>query len=98
MAASSYAHPEALVDTNWAEQHKDDPNVRIAEVDVDTKAYQEGHIPGAVGWDWQTQLSDPIQRDLIPKADLEKLQAQTRRFEEDRAYREIPLGSEEEDA
>jgi len=32
------------------------------------------------------------------KSDLEKIQAQTRRFEEDRAYREIPLGSEEEDA
>ena len=31
------------------------------------------------------------------KSDLEKLQAQTRRFEEDRAYREIPLGSEEEE-
>jgi DnaK suppressor protein len=32
------------------------------------------------------------------KSDLEKLQAQTKRFEEDRAYREIPLGSEEEDS
>ncbi len=32
------------------------------------------------------------------KADLEKLQAQTKRFEEERAYREIPLGSEEEEA
>jgi DnaK suppressor protein len=31
------------------------------------------------------------------KSDLEKLQAQTKRFEEERAYREIPLGSEEED-
>ncbi|OGT98553.1 MAG: molecular chaperone DnaK [Geobacteraceae bacterium GWB2_52_12] len=31
------------------------------------------------------------------KSDLEKLRAQTRRFEEDRAYREIPLGSEEEE-
>ncbi len=30
------------------------------------------------------------------KSDLERLQAQTRRFEEDRAYREIPLGDEEE--
>jgi DnaK suppressor protein len=30
------------------------------------------------------------------KADLEKLQAQTKRFEEDRAYREIALGEEEE--
>ncbi|MEI6702565.1 MAG: TraR/DksA C4-type zinc finger protein [Deltaproteobacteria bacterium] len=32
------------------------------------------------------------------KSDLEKLQAQTKRFEEDRAYREIPLGSEEEES
>ena len=32
------------------------------------------------------------------KADLEKFQAQTRRFEEERAYREIPLGGEEEEA
>jgi len=31
------------------------------------------------------------------KSDLEKLQAQTKRFEEDRAYREIPIGGEEED-
>lgn len=31
------------------------------------------------------------------KSDLEKLQAQTKRVEEDRAYREIPLGSEEEE-
>ncbi|WP_243369867.1 TraR/DksA C4-type zinc finger protein [Geotalea sp. SG265] len=30
------------------------------------------------------------------KSDLEKLQAQTKRFEEDRAYREIALGEEEE--
>lgn len=30
------------------------------------------------------------------KADLEKQQAQTKRFEEDRAYREIALGEEEE--
>lgn len=32
------------------------------------------------------------------KTDLEKIQAQTKRFEEDRAYREIPLGSEEEES
>ncbi len=31
------------------------------------------------------------------KTDIEKLNAQTRRFEEDRTYREIPLGSEEEE-
>ena len=32
------------------------------------------------------------------KSDLEKLQAQTKRFEEDRAYREIPLGGDEEES
>ncbi len=32
------------------------------------------------------------------KSDIEKFQAQTKRFEEERAYREIPLGGEEEEA
>jgi thiosulfate/3-mercaptopyruvate sulfurtransferase len=73
MAASTYAHPEVLVDTSWTEQHLEDPQVRLVEVDVDTKAYEEGHIPGAVGWNWQTQLSDPVRRDVIQQADLEKL-------------------------
>jgi thiosulfate/3-mercaptopyruvate sulfurtransferase len=73
MATGTYAHPEVLVDTSWTEQHLEDPQVRIVEVDVDTKAYEEGHIPGAIGWNWQTQLSDPVRRDVIQKADLEKL-------------------------
>ena len=73
MASPNYAHPEVLVDTAWTDQHKEDPNVRIVEVDVDTKAYDEGHIPGAVGWNWQTQLSDSLRRDIVGKEDLEKL-------------------------
>ncbi|MFQ5753180.1 MAG: sulfurtransferase [bacterium] len=70
---SNYAHNDVLVSTAWVEEHKNDPNVIIAEVDVDTKAYDEGHIPGAVGWNWQTQLCDIIQRDIIQKSDLERL-------------------------
>jgi thiosulfate/3-mercaptopyruvate sulfurtransferase len=73
MATTTYAHPEVLVDTDWAEQHLNDPQVRFVEVDVDTKAFEEGHVPGAIGWNWQTQLSDPVRRDVIQKADLEKL-------------------------
>ncbi len=73
MAATPYAHPEVLVDTAWADEHKADPTVRIVEVDVDTGAYNEGHIPGAVGWNWNTQLADQLRRDIIPKAQLEKL-------------------------
>ena len=70
---SNYANPEVLVSTDWVYAHKDDPNVVVVEVDVDTTAYEEGHVPGAVGWNWQTQLSDPVQRDIIKKADLETL-------------------------
>ena len=68
-----YANPEVLVSTDWVARHKTDPNVAIVEVDVDNNAYNEGHVPGALGWNWQTQLCDTIQRDIISKADLEKL-------------------------
>ncbi len=70
---TDYAHPEVLVSTDWIAEHKDDADVAVVEVDVDTAAYQEGHIPGAVGWNWQTQLCDTLQRDIISQGDLEKL-------------------------
>src|SRR5437762_223575 len=70
---SDYKHPEVLVATEWATEHLNDPNVRFVEVDVDTSAYDQGHIAGAVGWNWQTQLQDNVRRDLIEKAALEKL-------------------------
>ena len=47
--ASAQTGTAALVDTAWAADHKDDPAVRLVEVDVDTSAYDSGHIPGAVG-------------------------------------------------
>ncbi|MDZ7343660.1 MAG: sulfurtransferase [candidate division KSB1 bacterium] len=74
---SGYANPEVLVSTDWVVQHKNDPNVVIVEVDVDTSAYDEGHVPGALAWNWQTQLCDTVRRDVISKADLEKLLGQS---------------------
>jgi thiosulfate/3-mercaptopyruvate sulfurtransferase len=68
-----YVAADALVDTAWVAQHLDDPTVRLVEVDVDTSAYETGHIPGAVGWNWQTQLCDTLRRDVPAKAELEKL-------------------------
>ena len=62
-----YAVPDALVSPEWAQQHLDDPGVRFVEVDVDTAAYEQGHLPGAVGWDWTSQLSDGIRRDIVSR-------------------------------
>ena len=70
---SENKHPEVLVTTDWAVQNLNTPGIRLVEVDVDTTAYDKGHIPGAVGWNWQTQLQDNIRRDLIEKPALEKL-------------------------
>jgi thiosulfate/3-mercaptopyruvate sulfurtransferase len=70
---SAYAHPEVLVSTDWVASHAKDANVRVVEVDVDTKAYDESHVPGALAWAWNTQLCDTLIRDILPKAQLEAL-------------------------
>ncbi len=72
---ADYAHPEVLVSTDWVARHSNDPNVRIVEVDVDTAAYSEGHVPGAIGWAWNTQLCDTVRRDILSKEQLEELMA-----------------------
>jgi thiosulfate/3-mercaptopyruvate sulfurtransferase len=60
----AYARPEVLVSTTWVAEHLKDPSLRLIEVDVDTTAYDSGHIAGAVGWNWQSQLNDPLRRDI----------------------------------
>lgn len=72
-SGNNYANPKVLVSTGWISQHRGDPDIRVVEVDVDTKAYEQGHIPGALGWNWQTQLQDNIKRDLVNKSQFEKL-------------------------
>jgi thiosulfate/3-mercaptopyruvate sulfurtransferase len=70
---SNYAHPEMLVSTEWVETHAADENVRVVEVDVDTRAYDEGHVPGAVAWAWNTQLCDTLRRDILSRQQFEEL-------------------------
>jgi thiosulfate/3-mercaptopyruvate sulfurtransferase len=70
---AEYAHPEALVNTQWVADHACDPKVRIVEVDVDTSAYNQGHAAGAIAWNWQSELQDPLRRDLVDKAAFEAL-------------------------
>ncbi len=71
--AKAYSQPDVLVSTDWVEQHKSDAALRLVEVDVDTSAYEQGHIAGAIAWNWQSQLCDDVRRDVLTKAGFEKL-------------------------
>src|SRR5467141_2160190 len=62
---TQYAHPEALVETDWLEKHLKDDGIRIVESNEDILLYDTGHIPGAVHIDWRTDLHDPVIRDYI---------------------------------
>src|SRR6516225_9382049 len=70
---ATYAHPEVLVETDWVKANVGKPGIKLVEIDVDTKAYEAGHIPGAVGFNWQTQLQDQVRRDIISRDAFEKL-------------------------
>jgi len=68
-----YAKPEVLVETDWVKANLGKPGIKLVEIDVDTKAYDAGHIPGAVGFNWQTQLQDQVRRDVLSKEAFESL-------------------------
>jgi thiosulfate/3-mercaptopyruvate sulfurtransferase len=63
-----YANPNVLVDTKWVEEHINDNNVRVAEVDYDPKTnYFLGHIPNSVLFDWKNDINDPTTRNILSK-------------------------------
>jgi thiosulfate/3-mercaptopyruvate sulfurtransferase len=72
-AMTDYARPESIVSTEWAEARLNDPGVRFVEVDVDTTAYDSGHLPGAVGLNWTSDTQDPVRRDIPSKEAYEAL-------------------------
>jgi thiosulfate/3-mercaptopyruvate sulfurtransferase len=67
------APTRVLVDADWALEHLDDATVRFVEVDVDTDAYATSHLPGAVGWNWTSQLTDGIRRDIAGREEFSRL-------------------------
>ncbi len=71
--ARTIAFPDTLVTTQWAQEHLADKGLRFIEVDVDTAQYEQGHIPGAAGFNWQTQLNHPVRRDIPSKEEFEVL-------------------------
>jgi len=68
-----YAHPEALVSTDWAAEHLNSHKVRFVESDEDVLLYELGHIPGAVKIDWHTDEQDQVRRDFVDKEQFEQL-------------------------
>jgi thiosulfate/3-mercaptopyruvate sulfurtransferase len=71
--ASTYAHPEVLVSTDWLAEHLNDPGLRIVESNEDVLLYDTGHIPGAVHIDWRADLQDQLLRDYIAPADFSEV-------------------------
>ena len=64
---------DVLVSTDWALEHLKDADKRFVEVDVDTTQYEQGHLPGAIAFNWQSQLQDQVARDIISQENFEKL-------------------------
>ena len=74
-----YAHPEALVDTDWLAAHLDDPRVRIVDASFTLPGitptarenYDREHIPGAVFFDID-DIAEPGTSlpHMIPSPDL----------------------------
>jgi thiosulfate/3-mercaptopyruvate sulfurtransferase len=62
-----------LVPADWAEKNLDAPGVVFIEVDEDTTAYDNGHIPGAIKLDWKTDLQDQVRRDFVNRQQFETL-------------------------
>lgn len=73
MTTKTLTDQKVLVTTDWAAEHLNDEGIRFVEVDVDTEAYDSGHLPGAVGWNWKEQLQDQLQRNIASKEDFQQL-------------------------
>ena len=76
---------DVLVSADWVENHlkefqSDDPAYRLVEVNSPESPeedfpsrYDQGHAPGAIGLQWDEDLSDPVRRDILEKEDFESL-------------------------
>jgi thiosulfate/3-mercaptopyruvate sulfurtransferase len=62
-----------LVNGDWLETRLDEPGIVVVEVDEDSGAYYNNHIPGAVALDWRADLQDPLRRDVINQSGFEAL-------------------------
>jgi thiosulfate/3-mercaptopyruvate sulfurtransferase len=73
LAAGRIHAQDALVSTQWVADHLKDPKVRLVEVSVDPGVYEKGHVQGAIGLKWHSELCDPVRRDMLSAEQFEKL-------------------------
>jgi thiosulfate/3-mercaptopyruvate sulfurtransferase len=64
---------DVLVEPEWLQEHLDDENIRIVEVDENPALYAEAHIPGAIGFDWKQDLQDQVKRDFLGPEEFGRL-------------------------
>ena len=53
------AQPGPLVSAEWLAEHLGDADLRIVHVSTDRKAYDQGHVPGAIFVDLHVDLAKP---------------------------------------
>jgi thiosulfate/3-mercaptopyruvate sulfurtransferase len=61
---------DVLVEPEWLEGHLNDDDIRVVEVDENPDLYAQGHIPGAIGFDWKRDLQDQVKRDFLGPEDF----------------------------
>ena len=74
---AEYANPATLISDDELASRLGDPSLVVVEIDEDTTLYQKGHIPGAIAWNWKTDLHDPLRRDFIDQKQLAALLARS---------------------
>lgn len=62
-----------LVSTDWLEKNLNNPQVRVVEVSVNPGLFERGHIPGAVNYNWHTDLVDTVRRDIVSQDNFQAL-------------------------
>ncbi|HWD08764.1 MAG TPA: sulfurtransferase [Actinomycetota bacterium] len=67
---AEYKNPDVLVSDVELEAKLGDPSIVVVEIDEDTTLYGKGHIPGAIAWNWKTDMHDPLRRDFINQEQL----------------------------
>ena len=67
------AKRDSIIETDEVAARLGEEGLTIVEVDVDTAAYEQGHIPGAVAWNWTTELNDTVTRDILNRDQMQRL-------------------------